>query len=164
MDQSFRPEGLEPVVEGSARRPLFIVGVDASESGRAALRMAACDAAETDARLLCVHVRPRPGAGELMACFAPGAVLISRECRDGIEVQAWLDCVQTLDPPALDWDFMVTSGRPDHCLKEIATAERGAAVYVGRLPRRAWSRWFHRCPARRLLRSQDCPVRVATLV
>lgn len=164
MDQSFSPEGLEPVVDGPRHRPLYIVGVDGSGSGRAALRMAARDAAEVDARLLCVHARPRPGVGELMSCFAPGAVLISRECRDGIEVQAWLDCVQTLDPPALDWDFIVTSGRPERCLREIATAERGAAVFVGRLPRRAWNRWFHRCPARRLLRSGSCPVRIATLV
>jgi nucleotide-binding universal stress UspA family protein len=163
MEHTFRTDGIEPIVDGARHRPLFIIGVDGSESGRTALRQAAQEAGELGARILCVHVRPRHGAGELMACFAPGAVLISRECRDEVEAQAWLDCVLTLEPTGLDWGFAVATGRPERRLREVAVAEHAAAVFVGRLPRRTWSRWFHRCPARRLLRSHACPVRLVTL-
>jgi nucleotide-binding universal stress UspA family protein len=162
MNESFEPDGADQAVQHSPHGPLFIVGVDGSKSGRVALWHAARDAVPMNARLLCVHVRPQPSTGELLACFAPGAVVISRECRDSMEMQAWLDCVQTLDPLGRPWDFKVVTGRPDRCLSEIAIAEHGDALFVGRLPRRSWSRWFHRCPARRLARSRACPVHLAT--
>jgi nucleotide-binding universal stress UspA family protein len=155
MQHSFGPDG-------SRHRPLFVVGVDGSDSGLTALRQAALDAVEANARILCVHVRPWPGMCELTACLAPVAIAISRECRDIIEMEAWLHCVQTLDPLALQWEFRVVSGRPDRCLRQIADAEQGDALFVGLLPRTSWSRWFHRCPARKLARSPVCPVRITS--
>ena len=158
MNHSFGPDGSDSAVQGSRNRPLFIVGVDGTDSGLAALREAADQAAEADARILCVHVRSLPGMCEMTAFLAPGAVAISRECRDSREIDAWLQCVQTLDPTGLPWRFKVVSGRPDRCLAQVARAEHGDALFVGQLPRASWSRWFHRCPARRLARSGVCPV------
>jgi nucleotide-binding universal stress UspA family protein len=157
MDHSFGPDGSDRTLR---HRPLFIVGVDGSDSGLTALRQAAREATPANARVLCVHVRPHPGICELVACLAPGALAVSHECRDTMELQAWLHCVQTLDPLAQPWDFTVVSGRPDRCLEQIAVAEHGDALFVGRLPRTSWSRWFHRCPARKLARSGVCPVRL----
>jgi nucleotide-binding universal stress UspA family protein len=154
------PHGSDKGVRGSHHRPLFIVGVDGSDSGPTALRHAARQAADAHARILCVHVRSLPGMCEMAACLVPGAAVISRDCRDIIEMQAWLHCVQTLDPPALTWDFMVVSGHPDRRLERIALAEHGDALFVGQRPRAPWSRWFHRCPARKLARSRVCPVHV----
>jgi nucleotide-binding universal stress UspA family protein len=160
MDHSFGPDGADRAIRSSRHRPLFIVGVDGSDSGLTALRRAAQDAAQAHAQILCVHVRPQPGMCELAACLAPGAVAVSFECRDIMEMQAWLHCVLTLDPLGRPWDFKVVSGRPDRCLRQIAVAEHGDALFVGRLPRTSWSRWFHRCPARKLARSPVCPVHV----
>jgi nucleotide-binding universal stress UspA family protein len=160
MDHSFAPDSSDSAIRGSRHRPLFIVGVDGSDSGLTALQQAAEDAVRDDARILCVHVRTRPGMWELLACAA-GAIAISRDCRDAMEMQAWLHCVQTLDPTARPWDFTVVSGRPDRCLAQIAVAEHGDTLFVGQLPRTAWSRWFHRCPARRLAREHVCPIHVS---
>jgi nucleotide-binding universal stress UspA family protein len=160
MDHSFAPDSSDSAIRGSQHRPLFIVGVDGSDSGLTALRQAAKDAVRDNARILCVHVRPRPGMWELLACAA-GAIAISRDCRDIMEMQAWLQCVQTLDPTARSWDFTVVSGRPDRCLAQIAVAEHGDALFVGQLPRAPWSRRFHRCPARRLARAHVCPIHVS---
>jgi nucleotide-binding universal stress UspA family protein len=162
MEHSFGPDGSDSALQGVRRQPLFIVGVDGTDSGLAALRAAAGRAAEADARLLCVHVRALPGMWEMTAFIAPGAVAISRECRDRREVDAWLQCVQTLDPTGRPWRFTVVSGRPDRSLAKVAAAEHGDALFVGQLPRGAWSRWFHRCPARRLARSGVCPVHRTT--
>jgi nucleotide-binding universal stress UspA family protein len=159
MDHSFAPDGSDSGIRDA--QPLFIVGVDGSDSGLTALRQAAHEAARENARLLCVHVRCLPGMWEMVACQAPGAAAISRECRNSMEIQAWLHCVQTLDPTALPWDFKVASGRPDRCLAQIAVAEHGDALFVGQLPRRPWSRWFHRCPTRKLARTRVCPIKVS---
>jgi nucleotide-binding universal stress UspA family protein len=158
MDHSIGPDG---VIRGSQRRPLFIVGVDGSDSGLTALRQVAQDAARANARILCVHVRPLISMWEMLACLAPAAIANSRAYRDVLEMQAWLQCVQTLDPPAHPWDFKVVSGRPDRCLAQIAVAEHGDALFVGQLPRTAWSRRFHRCPARKLARTRVCPIHVS---
>jgi nucleotide-binding universal stress UspA family protein len=162
MDESFTPNP-----DGAARdarhRPLFVVGVDGSDSGRAALAQAAEEAARTDAHLLCVHVRPQPSIGELAALVAPGAALLSRDCRDLMEIQAWLDAVQILDPVARSWDFQVVMGRPDKRLREITMARHGDALFVGQSHRTGrWARLFHRCPARRLARAREYPVHLAT--
>ena len=162
MDESFTP-----CSDGSARdarhRPLFVVGVDGSDSGRAALSQAADEAAGTDARILCVHVRPQPSLCELTALVAPGAALISRDCRDLMEMQAWLDSVQILDPTGLPWEFAVLTGRPDKRLREVTIARHGDALFVGQSLRPGrWSRLFHRCPARRLARSREYSVHLAT--
>jgi nucleotide-binding universal stress UspA family protein len=98
---------------------------------------------------------------EMLAFVAAGALVISRDCRDLMEMQAWLQCVQTLDPSGRSWDFTVVSGRPDRCLAQIAVAEDGDALFVGQLPRAPWSRWFHRCPARKLARAHVCPIHVS---
>jgi nucleotide-binding universal stress UspA family protein len=161
MDHSVGPDTSSGAVRGSRHRPLFIVGVDGSESGLAALRQAALDAERVDARILCAHVRRRPGMCEALACLAAGAFVISRDCRDLMEMQAWLQCVQTFDASGRPWEFTVVSGRPDRCLARIAVAEGGDALFVGRLPRTPWSRRFHRCPARRLARAHVCPIHVS---
>lgn len=148
MDHSLGPDGSDNVVHRS--RHLFVVGVDGTESGLGALQQAAEYADGADARILCVHVRRLPSMCEMVAFLAPGAAAISRECRDIMEMRAWLQCVQILDPTGRPWDFKVVSGRPERCLAQIAQAEHGDALFVGQLPRRSWSRWFHRCPARKL--------------
>jgi nucleotide-binding universal stress UspA family protein len=158
MDHSFGPDGSDSAVHGPRHDQLFIVGVDGTESGLAALREAAGQATEAGARILCVHVRSLPGLCEMTAFMAPGAVAISRECRDSREMDAWLQCVQTLDPTGRPWRFRVVTGRPDRCLAQVVRAERGDALFVGQQPRSPWARWFHRCPARRLARSGVCPV------
>lgn len=163
MDQSFTPEGSGTAAHGP-RRPLFVVGVDGSDSGRAALAEAARDAAAVNAHILCVHVRAQPCIGEVAALVAPGAALISRECRDLLEIQAWLDCVQILDPAHTSWEFDVVSGRPDKRLSEVAVARRGDALFLGQTHRTSWwSRRFHRCPARRLAGLRECRVRLAVI-
>jgi nucleotide-binding universal stress UspA family protein len=161
MDHSIGQDNSDSAIRDPQHRPLFIVGVDGSDSGLTALRQAVLDAARADARILCVHVRPKPGMCEMLACLAAGAIVISRDCRDIMEMQAWLQCVQTLDPPAQSWDFKVVSGRPDRCLAQIAVAEHGDALFVGQLPRTPWSRWFHRCPVRKLARAHVCPIHVS---
>jgi nucleotide-binding universal stress UspA family protein len=161
MDHALGPDDSGGTIRGSQHRPLFIVGVDGSDSGLTALREAELEAGRVDAQILCVHVRSKPGMCEMMACLAAGALVVSRDCRDIMEMQAWLQCVQTLDPPGHSWDFHVVSGRPDRCLARIAVAEGGDALFVGQLPRRPWSRWFHRCPTRRLTRAHVCPVHVS---
>lgn len=161
MDHSVGPDKSGSAIRGSQHRPLFIVGVDGSDSGLTALRQAALDAERANARILCVHVRRRPGMCEMLAFVAAGALVISRDCRDLMEMQAWLQCVQTLDPSGRSWDFTVVSGRPDRCLAQIAVAEEGDALFVGQLPRTPWSRWFHRCPARKLARTHVCPIHVS---
>jgi nucleotide-binding universal stress UspA family protein len=158
MDHSTGPDGSDSAVRGSQQDLLFIVGVDGTESGLAALREAAAQASEAGARILCVHVRSLPGMCEMTAFLTPGAVAISRECRDSREMEAWLQCVQTLDPTGRPWRFKVVTGRPHRCLAQVAEAEGGDALFVGQLPRSPWARWFHRCPARRLARSGVCPV------
>lgn len=161
MDQSFSPIPSDGAGPGP-RRPLFVVGVDGSGSGRAALAEAARDAAPVHAHIVAVHVRAQPGVGELAALVAPGAALISRDCRDLMEMQAWLDCVQILDPAGASWEFHVVSGRPDKRLSEVAIARRGDTLFVGQTHRTSWwSRWFHRCPARRLARLHACEVHLA---
>ncbi|MCO6009763.1 universal stress protein [Actinoallomurus purpureus] len=161
MDESFTPSP-----DGSARdarhRPLFVVGVDGSHSGRAALCQAAEEAARTDAHILCVHVRSQPSLGELAALVAPGAALISRECRDLVEMQAWLDAVQILDPLGGSWEFEAVTGRPDKSLREVTMARHGDALFVGQSQRVGWwSRLFHRCPARRLAHAREYSVHLA---
>lgn len=156
MDHSMEPDGSDNVARDSRR--LFVVGVDGTDSGLGALQQAAEYADGADARILCVHVRPHPSMCEMVAFLAPGAAAISRECRDIMEMRAWLQCVQVLDPAGLSWDFKVVSGRPERCLAQIAVAEHGDALFVGQLPRSPWSRWFHRCPARKLAQSHVCPV------
>ncbi|GAA4624380.1 hypothetical protein GCM10023196_024280 [Actinoallomurus vinaceus] len=162
MDESFTP-GSDDAARDARHRPLFVVGVDGSDSGRAALCQAADEAARADADILCVHVRPQPSLGELTALVAPGAALISRDCRDLMEMQAWLDSVQILDPTGRAWEFAVVSGRPEKRLREMTIARHGDALFVGQSVRSGrWSRWFHRCPARRLARSREYPVHLAT--
>jgi nucleotide-binding universal stress UspA family protein len=162
MDESFTPSSDHPARD-ARHRPLFIVGVDGSDSGRAALCQAADEAVRTGAHVLCVHVRAELSLGELTALVAPGAALISRDCRDLLEMQAWLDSVQILDPVVPSWEFEVTVGRPDKGLREVTMARHGDALFVGHSPRaRWWSRLFHRCPARRLARAREYPVHLAT--
>lgn len=147
-----------------ARHPLFVVGVDGSDSGRAALSQAADEAVHANARILCVHVRPQPSVGEMAAFMAPGAAVISRDCRDLMEMQAWLDSVQILDPLGRPWEFQVVTGRPDKRLREVTIARHGDALFVGQSHRAGWwARLFHRCPARRLARSREYPVHLATI-
>jgi nucleotide-binding universal stress UspA family protein len=161
MDESFTPSPGHPAWD-AGHRPLFVVGVDGSDSGRAALCQAAHEAVRTGARLLCVHVRCQLSLGELTALIAPGAALLSRDCRDLLEMQAWLDAVQILDPLLLPWEFHVTWGRPDKSLREVTMARHGDALFVGQSPRAGrWSRLFHRCPARRLARAREYPVHLA---
>ena len=160
MHHSSGRDRSDRAIRDPQHRPLFIVGVDGSDSGLAALRQAAQDAVQSNAKILCVHVRPDPSMGELVACLTPGALVIGRECRDIMELEAWLQCVQTLEPLARPWDFRVVSGRPDRCLRQVAAADGGDALFVGQMPRAGWSRWFHRCPARKLIRSRVCPVRL----
>jgi nucleotide-binding universal stress UspA family protein len=149
--------------DDAQRHPLFIVGVDGSESGLAALRRAGEEAEQAGARVLCVHVRRHSGLADLAAYLTAASAVVSRECRDLMEIQAWTHCVQTLDPLGLSWDFRVVSGRPAQCLGRIAATEHGDALFVGRLPRPSWSRWLHRCPARKLARSDVCPVHIPSL-
>lgn len=157
MDHSFRRDD-------STARALFIVGVDGSESGLAALRRAADEAEEAGARVLCVHVRRYSGLADLAAYLTAAGAVISRECHDLVEIQAWTQCVQVLDPRCLSWDFRVVTGRPAQCLGRIAATEHGDALFVGRLPRRLWSRWLHRCPAQKLARSHVCPVHIPSVL
>lgn len=156
MDHELEPDSSHNIVRGP--RQLFIVGVDGTDSGLGALQQAAEYADGADARILCVHVRPQLSTWELVAYLAPGAAATSRECRDIMEMRAWLQCVQVLDAAGRSWGFKVVSGRPERCLAQIALAEHGDALFVGQLPRSPWSRWFHRCPARKLARSSVCPV------
>ncbi|MCO5997207.1 universal stress protein [Actinoallomurus rhizosphaericola] len=161
MDESFisSPDGAE---RDARHRPLYVVGVDGSDSGRAALCQAADEAGQADARILCVHVRCQPSIGEMAALVAPGAALASRDCRDLIEMQAWLDCVQILDPLPCPWEFQVVMGRPDKILREVTMARHGDALFVGQSPRTGrWARLFHRCPARRLARAREYSVHLA---
>jgi nucleotide-binding universal stress UspA family protein len=163
MDESFIPEGSGTAAHGP-RRPVFVVGVDGSDSGRAALAEAARNAALVNAHIVAVHVRAQPSIGELAALVAPGAALISRDCRDLLEMQAWLDCVQVLDPAQASWEFNVISGRPDKRLSEVVIARHGDALFVGQSHRTSWwSRWFHRCPARRLAQFRECQVHLAAM-
>lgn len=156
MDYELESDGSDNVVRRSQR--LFVVGVDGTDSGLRALQRAAEYADGADARILCVHVRPQLSLWETVAYLAPGAPATSRDCRDLMEIRAWLQCVQVLDAVGRPWGFTVVSGRPERRLAEIALAEHGDALFVGQLPRSPWSRWFHRCPASRLARSRVCPV------
>ncbi|MEV5751612.1 universal stress protein [Actinoallomurus sp. NPDC052308] len=161
MDESFIP-GPDGTERDAWHRPLFVVGVDGSDSGRAALCQAAGEATRAGARVLCVHVRCQPSVGEMAALVAPGAALASRDCRDLLEMQAWLDCVQILDPLDCPWEFQVVMGRPDKSLREVMMARHGDALFVGQSPRTGWwARLFHRCPARRLARAQEYSVHLA---
>jgi nucleotide-binding universal stress UspA family protein len=162
MDESFT-SSTDGAERSAWHRPLFVVGVDGSDSGRAALYQAADEACEADARILWVHVRCQPTLGEMAALVAPGAALISRDCRDLMEMQAWLDCVQILDPLPCAWEFEVVRGRPDRLLREVTMSRHGDALFVGQLHRTGrWARFFHRCPARRLAHAREYSVHLAT--
>jgi nucleotide-binding universal stress UspA family protein len=140
LDDSGGPDDSEGTL---GRRPVFVVGVDGTDSGLTALRQAANEAGPANARLLCVHVRRPPGMWEVMACLGMNAVALSREGRDAMELRAWLHCVQTLDPLPLPWDLKVVSGRPGRCLRQIADAKHGDALFLGTARRGARSP-FHR--------------------
>ncbi|MEV5410170.1 universal stress protein [Thermopolyspora sp. NPDC052614] len=137
-----------------------VVGVDGTSSGLAALTEAVADAVETHARVVCVHVRAEPMFAEMMVMMAPYAAAIANEWRDALELEAWLQCAQVVEPHGLKWDFQVSLGRPAEALDEIAAARHASAIYVGARRRGGWARRLHRCPALELARSCHCPVRL----
>ncbi len=153
-----QPSDREAPISGA--EPTVVVGVDGTSSGVAALVEAARDASCTRARVVCVHVRAEPQLAEMMVMMAPYATGVLSEWRDALELEAWLNCLQIVEAGGLDWDFEVASGRPAECLSEAAAARRASAVYVGARRRAGWASRFHRCPARELVRSCACPVRL----
>ncbi|GAA4604251.1 hypothetical protein GCM10023195_14420 [Actinoallomurus liliacearum] len=135
-----------------------LVGVDGGDSGRAALRAAAAHAAEGGVRLRAVHVRPGPLPGE---CFGwPAMDLYDTSWRDALELDAWLCCTLLLGGRSLEWEFVVTEGRPAEALRERALLDTACAVYVGARVRSRWAARLHRCTAMDLARDCPCPVRV----
>lgn len=155
-----KPRPISGDTRSSHANGTVVVGVDGTSSGLAALTEAARDAAETHARVVCVHVRAEPMLAEMMVLMAPYATAVVSEWRDALELEAWLHCVQVVEPRGVDWEFQVAYGRPADALSEIAAARRASAVYVGARRRGGWARRLHRCPALELARSSSCPVRL----
>ncbi|GGM60738.1 hypothetical protein GCM10010106_03230 [Thermopolyspora flexuosa] len=155
-----KPRPISGDTDSSHANGIVVVGVDGTSSGLAALTEAAGDAVDTQARLLCVHVRAEPMLAEMMVLMAPYATAVVSEWRDALELEAWLHCVQVAEPRGLNWEFLVANGRPADALAEIAMASRASAVYVGTRRRGGWARRLHRCPALELARSACCPVRL----
>jgi nucleotide-binding universal stress UspA family protein len=139
------------------RHGVVLVGVDGTDSGRAALRTAASEAASEGLRLVALHVRRTPRPLELMAWET---YPLAAEWRDELELEAWLQCTLLLADLPLEWEYAVVDGDPAHALRSCADDREAHAVYVGSRIRTRWAARLHRCPALELSRRWPCRVRV----
>lgn len=140
---------------------VVVVGVDGGPSGRAALDVAAADAAEAGADVVAVHVRRRMTTGECFAMTAGMLCAYAGEWRDDVELQAWLDCVQHLETLGVTWRFQAVSGDPVRALRLAADGIGAGAVYAGIRERGTLAAHLHRCPARDLMHDKPNLVRLA---
>jgi nucleotide-binding universal stress UspA family protein len=136
---------------------VVVAGVDGTDSGAAALRAAACEAAAVDSRLIALHVRRTPSPWEYLAWEAQS---FGAQWRDELELEAWLQCAVLLGELGVEWDYVVTDGDPVRALGSCAIARSAGAVYVGARIRSRWAARLHRCPALELAERCPCPVRV----
>jgi nucleotide-binding universal stress UspA family protein len=136
-------------------RPVVVVGVDGTCSGREALRLATARAGALGARLLAVHVPPpTPVLWSLSMSLAAEAV----QWRAELEEAAFFDTADVADRAGVDWDFAVDGGDVAGVLAREARRRHAALLVVAAGARH---RHAHRCPARRLAAAGDVPVLVA---
>ncbi len=136
---------------------VVVAGVDGTDSGRVALRAAACEAVADGSRLVALHVRPGPLPMEHLAWEAHA---LGVQWRDELELEAWLQCTVLLADLGVDWEYSVTDGDPVRALGSCATEHSANAVYVGSRIRSRWAARLHRCPALELERHCPSTVRV----
>lgn len=136
---------------------MVLAGVDGTESGRAALRIAAGDALADGLGLVALHVRRSPRPLELMAWET---YPLAEQWRDDLELEAWLQCTLLLSDLPVPWEYAVVDGDPARALRAYAADRSARAVYVGSRIRSRWSARLHRCPALDLERHSPCRVRV----
>jgi nucleotide-binding universal stress UspA family protein len=136
---------------------VVLVGVDGTNSGQAALQVAAQQAAEHGFRLVAVHVRRDPLPIE---CLGWATDPFGPQWRDVLELEAWLHCTLLLGDLPLDWEFVVADGKPAETLRAHAMGRAARAVYVGTRIRTRWAARLHHCPASDLARRCPCAVRV----
>jgi len=143
----------------------IVVGVDGTDSGRAALEgvvraIREDDCADWDVpcgvRILAVHVRPQPSS---LMLLVPAAVPAVAEWREELELHAWIDCAETLTRADIGWDFVVRDGRPADVLRHVAEKVDARAVVLGSRPRRRFAALWHHCPVRALKAACPAPVR-----
>lgn len=136
---------------------VVLAGVDGTDSGQAALRVAAADALSGGLRLVALHVRREP---LLMEHLAWEVYPLAVQWRDELELEAWLQCTLVLGGLGVDWEYVVADGRPVQALRAEAVARSARSVYVGARIRTRWAARLHRCPALELERSCPRAVRV----
>jgi nucleotide-binding universal stress UspA family protein len=139
------------------RDGVVLAGVDGTDSGRAALRTAAAEAAAGGLRLVALHVRRTPRPLELMAWET---YPLAEQWRDELELEAWLQCTLLLADLPVEWEYAVVDGEPAQALRSYADDRAAHAVYVGSRVRTRWAARLHRCPALELSRRWPCRVRV----
>jgi nucleotide-binding universal stress UspA family protein len=136
-------------------RPVVVVGVDGTCSGREALRLAATRASVLGARLLAVHVPPpTPVLWSMSMSLAAEAA----QWRDDLEEAAFFDTADAADRAGVEWAFTVDGGDVAGVLARQARRRHAALLVVAAGARH---RHAHRCPARRLSAAGDVPVLVA---
>ncbi len=132
-----------------------MVGVDGTESGRAALALAAAQAAAMNARLVGLHVPPPlPLLGSMSADMVARLPALRAE----VEADAFFDTATAADVAGVPWTFQVESGPVSTVLRRQATTIAASLVVVATGARH---RGPHRCPARRLAAACEQPVLVA---
>ena len=147
--------GCWPWGDPAGRDRVVLVGVDGTESGRAALALAAAQAAAMKAQLIGLHVPP-----PLPLLGGVSADMVARlpAWREEVEADAFFDTAAAADGAGVPWTFQVESGSVPTVLRRQATSLVASLVVVATGARH---RGPHRCPARRLAASCEQPVLVA---
>lgn len=133
-----------------------LVGVDGGPAGRAALAAVGHEARARQLDVIALHVRPGMTPVEALgSAFTGASGMCWLDCRDHAELNAWLDCVQWLEPQGLRWQFQVREGDPAIRLEEAAGQLRVRSIYLAARERTWWARQLHHCPARALARHHE---------
>ncbi len=108
---------------------MILVGVDGSEDGDGALRVAAGLAATAGRRLVVVHVAHTPAVAAAAPTVGAGALVVSA---DELADDCHMHCELALAATSVAWSFEVRHGSPAAELLRAATEFDAACIVVGR--------------------------------
>lgn len=137
-----------------ADAPIIVVGVDGSDSGRAALRAGAARSALEHGHLLAVHVTP---AMPFWLSYSPFCHVEWNECTTLLAADALNHTEQAATAVNVSWSFHHVGGGIVSGLTAAALASHASLVVVAEGVRHQRP---HLCPAHRLARHGLLPVQV----
>jgi nucleotide-binding universal stress UspA family protein len=138
-----------------------MAGVDGSDSGRLALRVAAAAAQRLDAAVVAVHIGRCPPWWFWLSALSSVAVALPPAEADDLEAAAFFDAAEILEDSGLTWHFHVRTGDPAVELERAAREAGAVLLVVGQRPHGRMRARLHHCPAAWLAHRPGLPVHIA---